>query len=246
MKLSWLLALTILVPQSLANDPVQILNQLNHASTAIRAQAALSYGDGCRHRKLRRAFRHESTAQRYFQKALHDPSPKVRKAAIHMALCFGPEKSLSDLGQTIADVNAETALAAMTQMAHFEHPLGVAPLADWMQNRLIDCQGTDERFRERCVFSAYALGQAAQHEPVGSSTKRTAVKALTPFLKAAHPKTREVSAVAMSFVGDIRDVPLISQLLFDELNGKYENTNSPEVLEHFKALITKLKLVAFK
>ena len=246
MKLSWLIALTITLPQSLANDPVQVLNQLNHASTAVRVKAAQTYGDGCRDRKLRRSFRRERTALEQFEKALRDPQPTVRKAAIHMALCFGPERSMNALAGLFHDSDSATALAAMTQVAHYEHPLGVAPLKTWMNNRLNACQGSDDAFRERCVFSAYALGQAAQHEAAGSPIKREAVKALIPFLVSAHPKTREVSAVALSFVGDQREADLITKLLEEEQTGKYSKANSGEVIEHFKAIIAKLKMVVTK
>ena len=246
MKLSWLIALTLTLPPSLANDPVQVLNQLTHTSPAIRAKAAQTYGDGCRDRKLRRSFRREGRAQGQFEQALRDPEPTVRKAAIHMALCFGPEKSVHALGVLFHDSDSATALAAMTQVAHYEHPLGVEPLKKWMQNRLSACQGNQETFRERCVFSAYALGQAAQHEAAGSTIKREAVAALTPFLVSAHPKTREVSAVALSFVGDQREAHLITKLLNEEQTDKYAEPNSGEVNEHFKAIIAKLKMVSSK
>ena len=246
MKLSWLIALTITLPASLANDPVQVLNQLNHASAAIRAQAGKNYGDGCRDRKLRRSFRREQSAQAKFEKALQDPDSKVRKASIHMAVCFGPEKSMDALGKTFNDTDPSTALAAMTQVAHYEHRLGVAPLTKWMQNHQSECQSNNDTLRERCVFSAYALGQAAQHEPNGSQMKREAVRALTPFLTSAHPKTREVTAVALSFVGDKREASLIVKLLSEEQEGKFTQSNTGEVLEHFKAINAKLKMVSFK
>ncbi len=153
MKLSWLIALTFTLPPSLANDPVQVLNQLNHASPAMRAKAAQTYGDGCRDRKLRRSFRRERTAHGQFEKALRDPVPTVRKSAIHMALCFGPEKSMNALGGLFHDSDSETALAAMTQVAHYEHPLGVTPLKTWMSNRLSACQSNEEIFRERTFKS---------------------------------------------------------------------------------------------
>jgi hypothetical protein len=246
MKLSWLIALTITLPHSLANDPVQVLNQLSHSSPAVRAKAAQTYGDGCRDRKLRRSFRRERSAQAKFEQALRDREAMVRKASIHMALCFGPEKSLGPLSTLFNDLDSATALAAMTQVAHYEHPLGVAPLKTWMESRLDSCQSNEERFRERCVFSAYALGQAAQHEAPGSLIKREAVQGLTPFLLSAHPKTREVAAVALSFVGDQREAELISKLLTQEQSGEYPNKNTDEVLEHFKALIAKLKMVSIK
>ena len=246
MKFSWLIALTITLPPSLANDPVQVLNQLNHASAAIRAQASKTYGDGCRDRKLRRSFRRERSAQAQFEKALQDPDSKVRKASIHMAVCFGPEKSMDALGKTFDDTDPATALAAMTQVAHYEHPLGVDPLMKWMKSHQGECQSSKETLRERCVFSAYALGQTAQHEPNTSQIKREAVAALIPFLDSAHPKTREVTAVALSFVGDKREAELIAKLLLEEQQGKYTQGNADEVLEHFKAISAKLKMVTFK
>ena len=113
-----------------------------------------------------------------------------------------------------------------------------------MQNRLNACQSNEEVFRKRCVFSAYALGQAAQHEAIGSKIKREAVDALIPFLVSAHPKTREVTAVALSFVGDKREAIHITKLLEEEQSGKYVEANSGEVIEHFKAIIAKLKMVS--
>jgi HEAT repeat protein len=246
MKLSLLLTLTLGLPSSLANDPVQVLNRLEHASPAIRSQAAEAYGNGCRDRKLRRAFRRERLAPTFFKKALQDPDAKVRQAAVQMAICFGPEKSISDLQILVHDHDPQVSLTAMTQLAHFEHVSAVAPLAQWIDNQLQECLGNNEIFRERCVFSAYALGQAAQHEPTGSLNKRQAVKSLSPLLAAVHPKTREVTAVALSFAGDTREVPLMSKLLSDEQQGRFDPANPDEVLEHFKALIAKLKMVSSK
>ena len=246
MKLSWLLALTLGLPSSLANDPVQVLNRLSHASPAIRAQAAQTYGNGCRDRKLRRPFRRERSAPAFFKKALQDSDAKVRQAAVQMAICFGPEKAIHDLQALVHDPNPEASLTAMTQLAHFEHTSGVAPLAQWITDNLAKCLGVDEKFRERCVFSAYALGQAAQHDAAGSLNKRQAVAALLPLLSAAHPKTREVTAVALSFAGDSREVAVMSKLLNDEKQGQFDLANPDEVLEHFKALIAKLKMVSSK
>ena len=244
MKLSWLLALTLGLPQSLASDPVQVLNQLGHASSAIRAQAAKTYGDGCRDRKLRRSFRKERLAHPTFKKALRDPESQVRQAAIHMAVCFGPSNSVDALGSLLDDSDVQTALAAMTQIAHYEHPQGVTPLRKWMESRQSSCQNGQKDYRERCVFSAYALGQAAQHEPKGSPLKREAVLALLPFLESQHPKTREVTAVALSFVGDQREAKILQELLSKEQQGTFEEANSAEVLEHLKAIIAKLKMVS--
>ena len=61
-----------------------------------------------------------------------------------------------------------------------------------------------------------------------------------------HPKMREVTAVALSFVGDEREAALISKLLNEEQNGKYTKPNSGEVIEHFKAILAKLKMVSSK
>ncbi|MBT6179442.1 MAG: HEAT repeat domain-containing protein [Deltaproteobacteria bacterium] len=246
MKLLWLLTLTFGVPNSLANDPVQVLNQLSHASPAIRAQAAQSYGKGCRDRKLRRPFRRERSAPAAFKKASMDSDAKVRKASVEMAICFGPEKSAHDLQTLIHDGDPQVSLAAMTQLAHFEHSSGVGPLVKWLSAQREKCLGTEEKLRERCVFSAYAIGQAAQHGPADSLYKRQAVEALIPLLESAHPKTREVSAVALSFTGDSREVPVLSKLLVAEERGRFDPANPDEVLEHFKALIAKLKMVSSK
>ena len=170
----------------------------------------------------------------------------MRQAAVQMAICFGPEKAIHDLQVLVHDPNPGASLTAMTQLAHFEHTSGVAPLAQWITHNLAKCLGTEENFRERCVFSAYALGQAAQHDAAGSLNKRQAVAALIPLLSAAHPKTREVTAVALSFAGDSREVAAISKLLNKEKQGQFDLTNPDEVLEHFKALIAKLKMVSSK
>ena len=223
-------------------DPVLVLRKFEHASAAIRAQAASTYGDGCRDRKARRKFRKDVLAPPAFRKALVDDSPLVRRAAINMALCFGPENSIPILSPTLDDTDAKTSLAAMTQLAHFEHGAGVAPLAQWFETRGPTCLEAMSDFQERCVFGAYALGQSAQHEGPASKLRRKAIVALKPLLSSQHPTTREVSAVAVSLVGSKQDAPLLAKLLQFEIGHKFTNANPPEVIEHFKALITRLNI----
>ena len=90
------------------------------------------------------------------------------------------------------------------------------------------------------------VGIVSNKKILASKIKREAVAALVPFLDSAHPKTREVTAVALSFVGDEREAELVAKLLLEEQQGKYTQANADEVLEHFKAISAKLKMVTFK
>ena len=220
--------------------PVQVLTQFEAASDQVRRSAVETYSKGCRDRRARMRYRKQAGALSRFERAATDPAPQVRRAAVAMATCFGPQKSAPALSKLVADSDATTSLKAMNQVADFSDASTTAAMITWLTKHRARCMAPGDDEREHCIFALYATGQSARREPRESKLKLGAAKALLPFLSSDVPKAREVSAVALSFVGGHSDAEPIMELVEKEKQGSFSLVNSAEVIAQLHGIARQL------
>ena len=220
--------------------PVQVLTQFEATSDQVRRSAVETYSKGCRDRRARMRYRKQAGALSRFERAATDPSPQVRRAAVAMATCFGAQKSAPALSKLVEDSDTATSLKAMNQVADFSDASTTAAMIAWLTKHRARCMTPGDDERERCIFALYATGQSARHEPRTSKLRLGAAKALLPFLSSDVPKAREVSAVALSFVGGHTDAASIMALVDKEKQGGFNQTNSAEVITQLQSIARQL------
>ena len=231
---------TISSPQGPLPPPIQVLSQFEAKPDQLRRQAVETYSKGCRDRRARMRYRKQAGALSRFERVAADPNPKVRLAAVQLALCFGPAKSAPALSQLIADPDRAVSLKAMNQVADFSSASTTPAMIQWLHTHASECTTEAPTNQEQCIFALYATGQSARHEPPGSKLRIKASQALHPFLKAHVPKAREVTVVALSFVGSSADTASITELIRQEQAGSFTQANPSDVIAQFQSIAAAL------
>ena len=231
-------ALMAATPQT----PAQLALQFFKGSVDGRTSSIKAFAAGCSSRdRSRFQFRRYRNLRLSYEKLLQDSNSAIRLAGIDLGSCFQRETTLKAVGALVGDSDTHVSLAAMTQLAHSENREGVAPLSTWLLQYEKKCLGERSNDTKRCIFAVYAIGQCAQYESLGSPLRVKAAKAATVFLKGEVPKIREVSAVALSFVGTKADRGGLNALVLAERTGKFKEVNSSEVIAVISQIAKKLK-----
>ena len=185
-------------------------------------------------------YRKQAGALSRFEQVALDPNAAVRLAAVSMATCFGPAKSAPALSRLIADPDQAVSLKAMNQVADFSDASTTAAMVQWLAANEAGCLQPSPDNTEHCIFAIYATGQSARYEPKGSKLRRAASEQLKAFLDAKVPKAREVTVVALSFVGGKADVEAIKALITRERDGAFTQGNSAELVSQFQSVVSAL------
>lgn len=221
--------------------PAQLTSQFFKGSVEVRASSINAFARGCASRdRSRFQFRRHRNLKVTYEALLKDRTNTIRLAGLALGACFQRESTLKVVGPLVDDSDSRVSLEAMTQLAHSEHRAGVVSLSAWLSAHKKICLSAKNSDTERCVFAVYAIGQCAQSEPIGSPQRLQAAKTAVGFLMGVVPKLREVSAVALSFVGTKTERDSLEHLLKAERSGEFKERNSPQVLDSISQIAKKL------